>query len=123
MKLESIDFIPYTQYLYYKLFNEDKNKYYYGIIDIEYNKVIYNTDESIIKFMPYSKSSMLAITSSSTYKICTIYSNGKCVESCNYNKLYHDVDNYNYCLESYSCDHYLLWPNEICIDECDQNLL
>ena len=61
MKLESIDFIPYTQYLYYKLLNEDKNKNYYGIIDIDYNKVIYNTDEPFNKFMPYSKSGMLAI--------------------------------------------------------------
>ena len=122
MKLESIDFIPYTQYLYYKLFNEDKNKYYYGIIDIEYNKVIYNTDEPMTKFIPYSKSSMLAITSSSAYKICIKYEDGKCVESCNYNNVYYDVDNYNYCSDSYSCDHYLLWPNEICVDECDQNL-
>ena len=120
VNIEEINFIPYSKYLYYKLYNNNKNKYYYGFIDIELNKVIFNTDEPIKTFVPYSSNSMLAITSSSAYQICAIYDNGKCASSCS-SKVYYDIDNYNYCSNSYLCTHYLLYPEEICIDYCDEN--
>ena len=56
-------------YVYYKLKN-DKGKYYYGIIDATKNKVVFNTDEEILKFIPYLDYAMLAITKNSAYKIC-----------------------------------------------------
>ena len=81
VNIEEIDFIPYSKYAYYKLYNNNKNKYYYGFIDIELNKVIFNTDEPIKIFQPYSSNSMLAITSSSAFQICAIYNNGQCSSS------------------------------------------
>ena len=121
MSLQEIDFIPYTKYIYYKLYNEDKNKYYYGLINIELNKVIFNTDEQIIKFIHYSKNAMLAITSNSAYKICAIYNNNDCSETCS-NTVYYNVDDKNVCKSSYTCSNYKLIPNDICVNECDQNL-
>ena len=48
--IEYIKFIQNTQYLYYKIVNNEKDVTYHGIIDIEENKVIFNTDEEIIRF-------------------------------------------------------------------------
>ena len=120
VKIEYINFIPYTKYAYYKLYNNNKNKYYYGFIDIELNKVIYNTDEQIKIFKPYSSDSMLAITSSSAYQICAIYNIGHCINLCIF-KIYYDINNYNNCSDSNLCTRYQLYPEEICIDYCDQN--
>ena len=47
-------------------------KYYYGIIDIKKNIVVFNTEEEILTYVPYSDISMLAIISSSAYEICVI---------------------------------------------------
>jgi hypothetical protein len=119
--LKNIKFIPYTKYAYYKLYNEDKKKYYYGIIDIEENKVIYNTDEQLINYTTYSNNSMLAITSKSAYRICAIYSDNECLDKCPYN-IYYDVENYNICNESYKCNSNLLIPYNICVSSCDTNI-
>ena len=119
--LENLKFIPYTKYAYYKLYNKDKEKYYYGIIDIEENKVIYNTDEQLINYTTYSKSSMLAITSKSAYRICAIYYDNDCVDTCNYT-IYYDIGNYNTCQKSYKCNSNLLIPNNICVNSCDTNI-
>lgn len=56
-------------FAYYKLKN-DKGEYYYGIIDVPNNKVIFNTNEEIKTFIPYLDYAMLAITKNSAYKIC-----------------------------------------------------
>ena len=121
MSLEEIDFIPYTKYIYYKIYNEDKNKYYYGLINIELNKVIFNTDEQISKFIHYSTNAMLAITSNSAYKICAIYNNNDCSETCS-STVFYNIEDKNVCKSSYTCTNYKLYPNNICINECDQNL-
>ena len=118
VNIENIKFIPFTQYAYYKLNDKDKNKNYYGIIDIKTNKVIYNTDKQLIKFTNYLNNSMLAITTESAYRICTICSNNECVDTCSSN-IYYDTDKGNICTESYQCDNYKLIPDNICIDSCD----
>ena len=41
-------------------------------MDVILNKVLYNTDENIIKFIPYSDTEMLAITDKSAYRISII---------------------------------------------------
>jgi len=122
VKLKNIRFIPGTKYAYYKLYDEVQNKFYYGILDVELNQVVYNTDEDLINFEVYSTNSMLAVTSSSAYQICAITYNNKCISSCQ-NKIIFDIENGNQCGSSYDCSQYILIPNNICIYTCDPNLL
>ena len=122
VKLKNIRFISGTKYAYYNLYDEIQNKSYYGILDVELNQVIYNTDEELVNFEVYSTTSMLAVTSSSAYQICVITSNNKCIDSCP-NKIILDVENGNKCGDSYDCSQYILIPNNICIYACDSNLL
>lgn len=78
-------FIVGTKYVYYKIKNNDKGTYYYGIIDIELNKVLYNLEqeEEIKEFIPILNSGeMLAITSNSAYKICIVKSSDTCLTPC-----------------------------------------
>ena len=67
-----IKFINNYKYAYYKIKNMSNEKYYYGIIDIKKNIVVFNTEEEILTYVPYSDISMLAIISSSAYEICVI---------------------------------------------------
>ena len=121
VKLEEINFIPYTKYAYYKLYNQNISKYYYGIIDIELNQVIYNTDEQITKFIPYENFSMLVITPNSAYQICAIFNENQCVNSCP-SSIYYNIVDKNICTDSYKCPNYKLIPNNICINICDKNI-
>ena len=122
--IEYINFIRNTKYLYYKIINNDKNITYHGIIDIESNKVIFNTDKKIIEFKPYSDNSMLAITNESAYKICIIKGdNNECLNECSNNHIFYDILKPNHCFnEGDKCDNYVLMPNDICIEECDENI-
>ena len=75
--INEIKFISYTRFVYYNISvkntaNENTDKFYYGIIDITLNKIIFNTDEQLLEFKPYKMNSMLAITSENAYKICPI---------------------------------------------------
>ena len=122
ISIENIKFIPFTKYAYYILNDNEKNKKYYGILDIKANKIIYNTDEQLIKYTNYLDNSMLAITSESAYRICTICSNKECVNTCP-NTIYYDTEKGNICEEStYKCDKYTLIPDNICITSCDTNI-
>ena len=126
--IKQMNFIPYTKYVYYEIYNNIKKITYHGIIDIILNKVIFNTDEEIKKFIPISGYSMLAITKDSAYEICTIYSGTyDCLENC-YNqvdtKVYYDTQKPNLCFSigEYNCENYTLMPNEVCIETCDENI-
>ena len=123
--IRQMNFIPYTKYVYYEIYNNIKKITYHGIIDIKLNKVIFNTDEEIKKFMPISKNSMLAFTRDSVYEICAIYDgNYHCLETCNnqYAKIFYDTQKPNLCHTEYNCDNYILMPNEVCIEACDENI-
>ena len=123
--IKQMNFIPYTKYVYYEIYNNIKKITYHGIIDIILNKVIFNTDEEIKKFMPISKNSMLAFTRDSVYEICAIYDgNYHCLETCNnqYAKIFYDNQKPNLCHTEYNCDNYILMPNEVCIEACDENI-
>ena len=80
-KVESMIFNRNTRYVLYKIYNTIKEKNYYGIIDVVLNKVIFNTDEVINSFKPYSSNSFLAITANSAYKICALAENNECISS------------------------------------------
>ena len=123
--IRKMNFIPYTKYVYYEIYNNIKKITYYGIIDIKLNKVIFNTDEEIIKFIPKSKYSMLALTKDSAYEICAIYDgNYNCLEFC-YNqneRVIYDTQKPNLCNSELKCENYILMPNEVCIETCDENI-
>jgi hypothetical protein len=123
VEIKFLKFIRNTKYLYYEIVNKGNNATYHGIIDIEFNKVIFNTDEEIVEFKPYSNNAMLAITKNSVYKICTIKNNDDtCKDECSSGKLVLDTLKPNQCNSENKCDNCILIPNEICIEECDENL-
>ena len=125
--IDTIDYIPGKKYVYYKLYNHDKNINYYGVYDVYLNKVIFNTDEELLEFKPYNNSAMLAITNRSAYIICMLRYKGNCVEKCpqglyeKYDSTSYDSTSYNRCGHSEACSMKLM-PNNICIDRCDPNI-
>ena len=119
--IEEMKFIFGNKYVYYKIKNDITNKNYFGIIDVTLNKVIFNTDENIKEFKPFSFSSMLAITRDSVYKICILRDGQNCLEDCSDNYPIFDTSTYNHCGDGCSTN-FILKPNNICIDECDNNI-
>ena len=121
VELEEINFMLYNRFVYYKIRNKNNNnEIYHGIVDIVQNKVVFNTNEEIINFIPYSNTAMLAITATNAYKICIYKDNGECVEKCDNG---YNLDlNGNTCGSITNCPNnkYMLIPNEICIDSCDK---
>ena len=55
MEILDLKFAFNKSYLYYKLNNKQKNKIYYGILDIKANKILYNFDEDIKTFILIQK--------------------------------------------------------------------
>ena len=98
----------------------DKNEKYYGIIDIKLNKVIYNTNKELSVFKPFSNSSMLAISGSSAYLICTFNDSDKCLYKCDNNNPLIDTTKPNSC--GGECKNYILMPENICIESCDESI-
>ena len=122
VKIEKIKFIYGNKYVYYKLHNNDKNIDYHGILDVVLNKIIFNTDEDILEFEPYSNNSMLAITKNSIYKICAIRNDDDtCIETCSNSVDVFDSSKYNRCGDENTCSLKSM-PDEICINSCDENL-
>ena len=124
VKINKINFIQGTKYLYYEIENINTKKIYHGFMDVILNKVLYNTDENIIKFIPYSDTEMLAITDKSAYRICIIKDGNNCLTECPTGKnLVLDISG-NKCKSDTSCDDgkIKLIPNEVCINICDENI-
>ena len=83
VEIKEMKFLLYTNYVYYSIYNIKSGKTYHGILDVKINRIVFNTDEDIDTFIPYSNISMLAITKNSAYKICIIQdSNKNCLEKC-----------------------------------------
>ena len=122
MEIIEINMIRNSKYAYYEILNEENNQTYHGIIDIEENRIIFNTNETLKEFKPFINNSMLAYTEYGVYQICTIKENNICVEHCSIGKLILDPENGNYCGEERECDNYTLIPENICINECDRNI-
>ena len=117
VEIEEMKFIVGTKYVYYKIKNINKLTYYYGLIDTERNLVLYNfeREEEFKSFIPYLKNGeMLAITSTSAYKICIIKSNNSCLTPCS--NLLLDPDS-NKCQTGCDTEKIKLMPEEICIKE------
>ena len=123
ISIEQINFIPYTKYAYYKIHNEDKNEIYYGIIDIILNRIIFNTNVEIQKFIPYSHNCMLAIYNYKPYEICAIRnSEGSSDECPKGEKPIYYMEKANYCGTGCDYNYYTFMPYEYCIETCDEKL-
>jgi len=126
VEIKEMKFIRGTKYVYYKIYNKDKKNYYYGLIDIELNEVLYNFDEEITTFIPYITKAdrgkygeMLAITPTSAYKICIVKSGNSCVNLCS--TLKRDIDG-NKCQNNCEENKIQLMPDDICIEKSSCNL-
>ena len=126
VEIKEMKFIRGTKYVYYKIYNMDKKNYYYGLIDIELNEVLYNFDEEITTFIPYITKAdrgkygeMLAITPTSAYKICIVKSGNSCVNLCS--TLKRDIDG-NKCQNNCEENKIQLMPDNICIEKSSCNL-
>ena len=134
VEIKEINFIIGTKYVYYKIYNIDKNSYYYGLIDTRNNEVLYNFNfkQEIISFVPYFNKDtdnrysgeMLAITSSSAYKICIVKpdSGNTCLSSCSGSNLKRDPSAGNVCSEECLNGKIRLMPDDICIEKSSCNL-
>ena len=94
VEIKEIKFIKNYKYAYYKIYNPSKDKTYYGIIDITKNLVVFNTDEEIVSYQPFTKISMLAITQTKAYEVCVIKKDGACIDNYDCTE-----SNYNYLLD------------------------
>ncbi len=122
LEIREMNFLLYNKYIYYIIYNNQTNITYHGIFDVTLNKIMFNTNEDIDVFIPYSNNSMLAITKQTAYRICPIQdSNGECIEDCSSGNLILDVDG-NKCGTSCDSGKYLLIPNNICIKECNATI-
>lgn len=119
MKIEKLNMIRNSRFVIYEILDEIKNIKYRGIIDIELNQIIFNTNESFNKFQPLMNYSIFALTDIKAYEICLIKDSGKCVERCPSGKRF--VLNHikgNYCGDT-TCQNFILKPNDICSDFCN----
>ena len=94
---------------------------YYGIFDIVLNKIIFNTKEKINTFIPHTDGAMLALTSTTAYKICAYKNGNDCTDTCSNSEYLLDIEG-NTCGSSCPNGKYLFNPSGVCIDQCDQNI-
>lgn len=108
-----------TRFIYYEVSEKKNNKVIYkGIIDIEINQIILNTNENFKKFEPLTNYSIFAIKEKKAYEICFIKYNNSCVKRCPSDTLFvlNNIDG-NHC-ES-TCKNYILKSNNVCSDYCN----
>ncbi len=126
VNIKSIDFIRNTNLVYYTIIsNSNQEQSYHGVIDIKTNKILFNTNETIIEIKPYSKNELFVKTQLSIYKICiTGKDNNICVDECPIGKkLILDTEKSNYCgNEEESCEKFNLKPNNICVESCNESI-
>ena len=113
------------RYVYYKIKNKQTNEIYYGLFDIKTNKIMFNTNETLDMFLPYSSNSMFAIKGNSIYRICPIMNEEgtDCLEDCTGDGvlLIRDVTK-NFCGTKCPDGKYLLVPDNICDTSCDTSI-
>ena len=123
VEIKEMKFISGTKYVYYKILNLDKGTQYYGLLDIQLNKVLYNIEGELDTFIPYSEGEIIAITPTSAYKICIIKDGNSCLKSCFSNDLILDIEG-NKCQSGCDNGKIMLMPEGICINKniCDLNI-
>ncbi len=123
--IESLKLIRETKYILYNIITNSNNKKYIGVIDIEFNKVIYNVENIFKDIKPYSMKGLFLETDSTVYRVCFLGKdkNNECYSECPSGQiLVLDNINSNYCADKNSNDYYILKPDNIEIANCDENL-
>ena len=123
IKIKYIKFIRNTKYVYYNIITTTNNYNYIGVIDIQYNRVIYNVENIFKEVKPYSNKGLFLVTDSTIYREC--YSgkdkDNNCYVECPSGQiLVLDPINYNYCTEINSDKYYILKPDNTPIANCDE---
>ena len=77
--INNISFIRNTRFVYYNISVNNNKTIYYGLIDIKEIYVIFNTNEALEEFKPYTNYSMLAIINSTAFEICVKKKGNQCV--------------------------------------------
>ena len=114
-------YIYNNRYIYYEIKRDYDSKKLYGIIDVQLNSIIFNTEQEILAIKSIDSNSFAAITYNSLYQICVINNGDNCTDSCEDDQiLLLDPIKGNHC--GNECDNYILKPNNICIDSCDNNI-
>ena len=124
VEIKEMKIISNYRYAYYIIYNKETTETYYGLFDIKTNKIMFNTNEALETFLPYSNNSMLAIKGNSVYRICPIIcEDGKtCLEDCDNDKLIiRDIDK-NFCGRECPNNKYLLVPDNFCQSLCDKDI-
>ena len=123
VEIKEMNFLLNNKYVYYTIYNKITGKTYHGILDVILNKIMFNTDEEIDVFIPYSTNSMLAITKNTAYKICAINGESDCIEECLTGTELILDENGNKCgtQADYSTK-YLLVPEGVYISDCDLSI-
>ena len=122
VEIEVINFMMYNRYVYYKMkLSSTGETKYYGIYDTKLNNVIFNTEEYIKYFIPYSDREMLAVTNTAAYKICAMKgTDNTCKDYCSD---YYLLDTKgNKCSTTDSCPKIKLVPSGVCNETCDENI-
>ena len=124
VEIEEMNFMMYNRYVYYKMkLKSTGETKYYGIYDTKLNNVIFNTEEYIKYFIPYSDREMLAITNTAAYKICAMKgTDGTCTDYCD--KYYLLDTQGNKCSTTNSCPagKIKLMPSGVCNETCDEDI-
>ena len=123
--IESVKFIRGTKYIIYNIITNSNNKNYIGVIDIEFNKIIYNVENIFKDIKPYSIKGLILETDTTVYKVCFSGKdeNNECNSECPSGQiLVLNNINSNYCVDKNSSDYYILKPDNIEIANCDENL-
>ena len=116
--INKLDMIRNTRFVYYEiLYNKSENITYRGIIDIELNHIIFNTNEKIKKYKPLTSNSMFVLTDSKAYQVCYIKDNNICIDRCPSGKKLVLSTEGNYCSDS--CPYKSARNESICFKRCN----
>ena len=120
MIINDMNFMLNPRFAYYNMTNQKTGQNYYGIIDLELNKIIFNTNEQLDKFIPYNSESMLAFSKTKAYQICEYKNNDGCIETCTDGYLL-NIDG-NTCGTTCPTGKLKFEPSGVCINQCDESL-
>ena len=125
VEIRDINNLLNNKYIYYNIYNNYTGKTNHGLYDIKLNKIMFNTDENLQAFIPYSSNSILIIKDNTFYKVCPINddNSNSCLEDCTdgTNFVIRDV-NGNKCGTGCENNKYLLIPDNFCDLHCDTNI-
>ena len=126
VEIQEIKFIYNYKYAYYVINNLTNGKTYRGIIDTRTGLVVFNTEETILTYVPFNSISMLAITSNHAYQICIIKKNGECIDSyygCSDTGYKYILDlQGNKCSDNCDTGKILMVRENFCSNSCDESI-